>query len=434
MNTDINDTNETREASEVKAEQPKKKGKAGHIIFAVLAACCLTASLGLNVYQAAVQNQKVSSYIDHELERQAKEAEQENEYIEDGYKVGGEYEIRSTTHISDAYKNGDDSQLSEEDKDTLKMAREVLDEVIEDGMTDYQKEEAVYKWMVKNIGHGRGGVISRPGMDRSAFTPHDVLLSKGAVCVGYATTFRLFMNMMGMDCHIVHNEYHSWDLVQLDNDWYHVDIYSDAHGVLYGNFNMTDEVAKNGHSWDESALPEAKSVKYSPAVQNAVEVESVAAIPAALKETLDGKSTTLFYKFKSPLTDADMKSADFLVSILDTVLSGGLLEDDMGYYFRASWYPSDRENDYILGLLLESHNSEEETGLDMSSPEAKALIEAVAAAFELDPALLGGTDEPGEENPIYEVIGGADGPTQTIVTENGEVITTWDGGGSVELN
>ena len=62
-------------------------------------------------------------------------------------------------------------------------------------------------------------------------------------------------------------------LVKLEDGWYHVDIYSDAHGVLYGNFNMTDQTARNGHNWDESALPEAKSVKYSPAVQNAVEVD-----------------------------------------------------------------------------------------------------------------------------------------------------------------
>ena len=31
--------------------------------------------------------------------------------------------------------------------------------------------------------------------------------------------------------------------------WYHVDVYSDTHGVPYGNFNMTDLVAKTGHSW-----------------------------------------------------------------------------------------------------------------------------------------------------------------------------------------
>lgn len=431
MNTELNEAQENTETPQV--QPPRKKGKAGHIIFAVLAACCLVASLGLNIYQALVPNQKSADFIDYILERIAEEEKKENEYIEDGYKVGGEYEIRSTTHISDAYKNGDDSQLSQEDKDTLDMAKKVLDEVIEDSMSDYEKEEAVYQWLVANIGHGRGGVISRPGMDRSAFTPHDVLLSRSAVCVGYATTFRMFMNMLGMDCHIVHNDYHSWDLVELDDEWYHVDVYSDAHGVLYGNFNMTDDMARNGHNWDESALPEAKSVKYSPAVQQAVEVDKMTDIPAALKESLDGKSTTLFYKLKNPVTDEDMATADFLVNILDMVLGGGMLEDGGSYYFRASWYPSDREDDYILGLLLESHNAQEEGGIDMDSPEAKEIIKLVAEAFGLDPAMLGGGDEPGTDLPIDDVIGGADGPTQTVVTANGEVVTTWDGGGSVEL-
>lgn len=426
MNTDINETSEAQQATEtLKAKQPERKGRTGKIIAAVLLSACLLTSLGLNIYQAVVPNQKTADFIDYILERIAEAEKQENEYIEDGFKVGGEYEIRSTTHISDAYKSGDESQLSEEDKETLKMARDVLDEVIEDGMSDYEKEEAVYKWMVKNIGHGRGGVISRPGMDRSAFTPHDVLSSRGAVCVGYATTFRLFMNMLGMDCHIVHNEYHSWDLVQLDEDWYHVDIYSDAHGVLYGNFNMTDEVATNGHNWDESALPEAKSVKYSPAVQNAVEVDGVMDIPAKLKESLDGKSATLFYKFKEPLSEEEMGTADFLVNILDTVLSGGLLEED-SYYFRASWYPSEQEDSYILGLLLESRNSDEETGFDTDSPEARQIINAVAEAFGLDPAMLGGDSgsEPGVDYPIDDIIGGVDRP----VTED---VVTWENGGSV---
>lgn len=430
MNTELNETKENT-AAEVKP--PRKKGKAGHIVFAVLAACCLTASLGLNIYQAVVPNRKTADFIDYIQERIAESEKKENEYIEDGYKVGGEYEIRSTTHISDAYKTGDDSQLSEEDKETLRLAKKVLDEVIEDGMIDYEKEEAVYKWMVKNIGHGRGGVISRPGMDRSAFTPHDVLTSKGAVCVGYATTFRMFMNMLGMDVHIVHNDYHSWDLVKLEDDWYHVDVYSDAHGVLYGNFNMTDDMARNGHNWDESALPEAKNVKYSPAVQNAVEVDGLMAIPAAMNESLDGKSTSLFYKFKEPLSDEDMGKADFLVNILDMVLSGGMLEDQ-SYYFRASWYPSEREGDYILGLLLESHDSEEETGFDMDSPEAKEMIRLVAEAFGLDPSMLGGDDPESGEFPIDNVTGEAEAvPTQVVVTGNGEVVTTWEGGGSVEL-
>ena len=143
-------------------------------------ALCLAGSLGLNVYQAQAQQKyaaDMGAFITEQKDRWAKEAEQENAYQEDGYKVAGEYEIRSTTHISDAYKNGDDSQLSAEDKKTLEMAEAVLDEVVKDGMSNYEKELEVYRWMVANIG-GRGsdGVIMRPGSKRSPFTTHDVMI------------------------------------------------------------------------------------------------------------------------------------------------------------------------------------------------------------------------------------------------------------------
>ena len=98
------------------ANAPAKRRRAVKAAAAVLLSGCLAASLGLNIYQAAVQNRKVSEYIDRQLERQAEEAKRENQYVEDGYQVGGQYEIRSTAHISDAYLSGDAGQLSAEDK------------------------------------------------------------------------------------------------------------------------------------------------------------------------------------------------------------------------------------------------------------------------------------------------------------------------------
>ena len=381
-------------------EAENKQGKGAKIakcVAAVALSGCLVASLGLNIYQAqasSAANQKTADYIDYMLDRIAEEEQQENEYIEDGFKVGGEYEIRSTTHISDAYKSGDDSQLSEEDKETLKMASDILDEVIEDGMSDYETELAVYMWMVENIGGSSSGVISRPGMNRSAFTPHDVLTSKNAVCVGYATTFRLLMNMLGMEVHIVHNEYHSWDLIKLDDGWYHVDIYSDAHGTLYGNFNMTDQMCNTGHSWDESALPEAKSVKYSPAVQNSVEVDDITAIPALLKASLDEKEGAVFYRFKEPLTEKQVSELEFLVSELDMVLEYFM---DHYYYSRAMWYPDEQGND-ILGILVEAYwdaeDEEENAPIDADSPEGKAILQALTEAIDLDPELIGTGGDP----------------------------------------
>ena len=377
-----------------------RQGKGGRIAKAVgltALAGCLVASLGLNIYQAQASdraNRKTADYIDYMLERIAKEEEQQNEYIEDGFKVSGEYEIRSTTHISDAYKSGDDSQLSEEDKETLKMAGEVIDEVIEDGMDNYEKELAIYQWMVENLGGNSGGsVIGRPGGSRRAFTPHDVLVNRDAVCVGYATTFRLFLNMLGMNVHIVHNEYHSWDLVELEEgQWYHVDVYSDVHGSMFGNFNMTDQVCSMGHNWDDSALPAADSVKYSPAVRNSVEVDGLLDVPAQYKKDIDEGNYTVYYRFKTPLTEEEVGQANFLVRAVDTALDASM---DGWHYFRAFWYPGEDGND-ILGLMMET---DEDVGsdpdFDAESPGGKAILQAIAEAFEVDPAMLGlgGPDE-----------------------------------------
>ena len=378
---------------------PGKGIKIAKGVGAGVLALCLVGSLGLNVYLAQTQRSyadQMGGFIAEQKERWAKEEEQENTYQEDGFKVAGEYEIRSTTHISDAYRSGDDSQLSAEDRETLKMAEDVLDEVLSDGMGNYEKELAVYRWMVANIGNnGSDGVIVRPGSGGSPFTPHDVLTSKNAVCVGYATTFRLFMNMLGMDCHIVHNDYHSWDLVELEPDqWYHVDIYSDAHGAEFANFNMTDTICDMGHSWDGSALPVADSVKYSPAVQNSVEVDSLLDVPAQFKKALDEKQGAVYYRFKTPLTEEEQPKADFLAALLENAMRA-TIEDA---YFQAMWYPGEDGND-ILGLLVERYDEDEpEPGFDSTSPEAKAVIRAIAEAFGLDPAELGDTgDDPIDE-------------------------------------
>ena len=59
------------------------------------------------------------------------EANAAQETTEDNVKImNGEYEILSTTQISDAYKSGNTSGLSEKDQETLEMAKAVLEEVI----------------------------------------------------------------------------------------------------------------------------------------------------------------------------------------------------------------------------------------------------------------------------------------------------------------
>ena len=352
----------------------KKNGLARHVAYALIAVLLVGGvgtSIGMSAWMMntqAAQNEKVSKFIDDERARQAEEAAQESTYQEDGYKVMDKYEIRSTTQISDAYLNNDPSGLSDEDKETYDMAKAVLDEIITDGMSAYEKELAIYDWMVDNIGQGSGHIISMPGQNSESFTPRDVLLNHNAVCVGYATTFRLLANMEGMEVHIVHNDYHSWDMVKLDDgEWYQLDVYSDVNGSKYRNFNMTDEQARNGHDWDDSALPEAKGTKYSYAVQSAVEVKDLFEIPAKVRDIIKpGKSGSLFYKFPKKLTDKDLSLADQMIQIMQQAMysvQGGDNKD-----LSASWV-DDGEGGYVLAIYVSDYSGNGGSSIGDADPK-----------------------------------------------------------------
>lgn len=394
MNTmDYENNNYEGNKNEKNNSSSRAKGAAKAVVSLALAAC-LAGSFGMNIYQArqaAAQNRKVNKFIDNQLERQAKEEEKENTYEEDGYKVGNQYEIRSTTHISDAYKSGDDSQLDDKDKKTLRMAKKILKKVIKDDMNNYEKERAVYRWMFKNISHGSGHTVALPGSQSGSYTPFDVLTGRTAVCVGYATTFRMFMNMLGMECHVVHNDYHSWDLVQLEPDgWYHVDVYSDVSGKSeFVNFNMTDEVAKSSHDWDDSALPEANAVKYSYAVQAGKEIDSIYSVPEKIKEAMDKKKGSLYFKFKQPVDDKSLSVADFLVEQMNTALMS--MPGFENYGISGRWY-TDENDKYILGIAIMNYgDTGNEQMFDPESEEGKKIMEAISKAFGVDSGVLGNT-------------------------------------------
>ena len=356
----------------VSKKQKVFKKRVGHITAAAVAILLvggIGTSVGMNVVlmnRMNTQNAKVSQFIDDERARQAKEAEQESDYQEDGFKVMDQYEIRSTTNISDAYLKNDPSGLSAEDKETYDMAKDVLDQIIRDGMSDYEKELAIYDWMVENIGQGSGHTITMPGQNSQAFTPHDVLGSKSAVCVGYATTFRLLANMAGLDVHIVHNDYHSWDMVKLDDgEWYQLDIYSDVNGAKYRNYNMTDEMARNGHEWDGSSLPEAKGTKYSYAVQNAKAVKDLFEVPVQVRKAFDGKSSSLFFKLPKKPDEKELALADQMITLMQQAMYSVPGSDSKD--LSAVWI-ADGDDNMVLAVYINDY-SQSSASLGDAVPE-----------------------------------------------------------------
>jgi len=279
-------------------------------------------------------NATEESKSDNEISEPDGDSEEDDYYYGDDYEmhasaednvvIGGEYVIRSTVQISDAYQNGDPSALSDADKETYDMAAELLGEIITDHMTDYEKEKAVYDWMTKNLSFDDGmlTVISTAGSEVDC--PHGVLKSHKAVCVGFATTFRLLMQMMNIDCKVVHDSYlsHSWDCVKIGDHWYFVDIYSDVGSGNYAHFNLTSAMLSADHDWDMEYFPIADSLEYNPAYQSRVKIEDVYGIPAAMREAMNDRLGMLCIEFaQDELNEEEVAVVENFYNAIDGAIS-----------------------------------------------------------------------------------------------------------------
>ena len=182
--------------------------------------------------------------------------------------------LYDTSAILTAWISGDPSPLSGYDQDIYYASKKVLDKILKDGMSDLEKETAVYKWIVNNVNYDWTHQDVLRETPRESFTPYGGLVNHTAVCLGYATTFQLLMDLAGVECITVvgaaseSQEDHGWNRVRLNGHWYCVDVTWDAnyreYGVTRGRekdwmfFNITsDEMAKTDHQWDYANTPEA---------------------------------------------------------------------------------------------------------------------------------------------------------------------------------
>lgn len=175
--------------------------------------------------------------------------------------------IYNTDSIRAAWANGDPSSLSTYDRAIYDRCQQVLPSILQDGMSDYEKEQAIYLWVVSHITYDYDHYDPLAKLDPASYTPYGGLVNHQGVCLSYATTFQLLMNLAGVECITVvgaaysSEEDHAWNMVRLNGRWYCVDSTWDSGTTVPSHwnwFNVTsDYMALTDHQWDYSAIPEA---------------------------------------------------------------------------------------------------------------------------------------------------------------------------------
>ncbi|MBE5957450.1 MAG: transglutaminase domain-containing protein [Lachnospiraceae bacterium] len=333
----------------------------------VLSLCVLIAMI-FSIKTFSIVNRYIESQQNDKLDET-----KENDVI-----ISDRYVIKDTSNISDAYKSGSDKGLSDRDKEIYSLAAEVIKSETNDKMTDYEKEKAIYDWMVKNIGGDKGMLTVIPTNSKESDNPLGTIKYKKAVCVGYATTFRLFMNMLGIDCMVVHNLdcYHSWDLVKIEGHWYHTDVYADTETKDYSHFNMSDSMRCVDQEWDTAFFPAADSLQYNMACQNIEEVNSPYEIPAILKKNIDSGVTSYCIRYNGKIDDETENIINVIMASLDDALS---IADKVPYYINNRAWISDEENGgylYWINLIKNADAAVDSLTDDQRKKLQKAFDEA----------------------------------------------------------
>lgn len=137
----------------------------------------------------------------------------------------------------------------------------ILSEIITNDMNDYAKEKVIHDYIVANVQYDTSL------QEHSAYAA----LAKGkTVCQGYSLLMFKMLQKVGIKSIIVESEpmNHAWNMVYIDNKWYHVDAtWNDPvpdvpNRVLYDYYNLTDDeisqsIRGNRHIWNVDQYPSA---------------------------------------------------------------------------------------------------------------------------------------------------------------------------------
>lgn len=103
------------------------------------------------------------------------------------------------------------------------------------------------------------------------------LLKRKCVCDGFSKLYKLILDELGIENYLIYgkgfvhtlsdSEEHAWNLVKIDNDFYHVDVTYDAtlsmlDYIRYDYFLIDDTLISMDHYWNRSIIPNANNNKF----------------------------------------------------------------------------------------------------------------------------------------------------------------------------
>lgn len=129
-----------------------------------------------------------------------------------------DYSDDSVSRSANDFENGNYGMMDSDEREEMKEAiADFKDTYITSGMSDFEKEIMIIKWLVENCSYEKA-------KDWSRATGYSCIVEGKAQCSGYADAFLQTAKACGLEVRYVYSSTHAWNLIKLDGEWYHVDV------------------------------------------------------------------------------------------------------------------------------------------------------------------------------------------------------------------
>ena len=151
------------------------------------------------------------------------------------------------------------------DDSKVKYIKEYIDSFISDNvkeeMSTSDKIKVFHDFIINNT-------IYDKNSSQQSYTAYNLITTGKSICGGYSDIMAIYLNTLGIQNYKITSENHVWNLVNIDGEWFHLDltwddpVASDGNQYLLHNFFLikTDELLSLDsveHTFDKQIYAEA---------------------------------------------------------------------------------------------------------------------------------------------------------------------------------
>lgn len=183
----------------------------------------------------------------------------------------------------------------------------IVDDIIHNSMSDYEKIKAIHDYIVNNS-HYDERLFTDGEVPPESYTAYGNLVLGIGVCEGYAKSMKYLLDKVGIESIVIvgtsKNQNHAWNLVKIDNEYYHIDATWDdpvsdngENIIQYNYFNLTDEEISRTHSWNREDYPKATGSLYNYFKYNNLLINTKKELTEKLKNKLMDRKAEILFKY-----------------------------------------------------------------------------------------------------------------------------------------